>query len=166
LFGILNKHKFVILRKILLLKLNIQSEFRNALFVRILMGVVLFVISLFYVVYNLLIIFNLNPLLIVTCLVLLFTIYCIPDLFEIFTLTIKDDGIEIRMLITGRKKFIAFDSIKNIKRGKVRFRTKAGAISNGYYYSTLIFKDNTSIIISPDHFKNYRTLMSYIYEKF
>ncbi|WP_289057823.1 hypothetical protein [uncultured Flavobacterium sp.] len=146
--------------------MNIQSEFRNTLFVRIIMGGILFVVALFYVLFNLVINFNLNPLFIVACFVLLFIVYCIPDLFEIFTLTIKDDGIETKKIITGNIKFIPYEDITKVKRGKVRFRTKTGAISNGYYYSTLIFKDNKSIIISPDHFKNYHTLMNYIYEKF
>ncbi|KAF2335250.1 hypothetical protein [Flavobacterium nitrogenifigens] len=146
--------------------MNIQSEFRNALFIRILIGILLFMAALFYAVYNLLITFNPNPLLIVACLVVLFVIYCIPDIFEIFVLTIKDGGIEIKKIITGNIKFIPYEDITNIKRGKVRFRTKTGAISNGYYYSTLIFKNSKSIIISPDHFKNYQTLMSCIYEKF
>lgn len=146
--------------------MNIQSEFRKALPIRILIGFLSFTVALFYVLYNFFTGLNLNPLFVMVCILLLFLIYCSLDLFEIFKLTITDEGLEKITIITGKKEFIPFEDIINIKRGKIKIRNRRGDLSNGFHFSTLVLRNNKSIIISPDHFSNYNILMEYIREKF
>lgn len=109
---------------------------------------------------------DLNPLFVMACMLLLFLIYCSLDLVEIFKLTITEVGIEKITIITGRKEFIPFEDIVTIKRGKIKIRNRRGDISDGFHFSTLVLKNNKSIIISPDHFSNYNILMGNIRENF
>jgi len=146
--------------------MNIQSEFRKALPIRILIGFLFFLIALFYVLYIFFMGLDLNPLFVMACMLLLFLIYCSLDLVEIFKLTITEVGIEKITIITGRKEFIPFEDIITIKRGKIKIRNRRGDISDGFHFSTLVLKNNKSIIISPDHFSNYNILMGIIREKF
>lgn len=145
--------------------MNIQSEFRKVLYIRILIGFIFFTIALLYVLYNVLTVLNVNPLFVMAFMLLLFLSYCFPDLFKIFKLKITEDGIEKTVIITGRKEFIPFKDIINIKRGKIKLHNKRGDISEGFHYSTLVLKSKKSVIISPDHFSNYNILMDYIQEK-
>ncbi|GAA6765181.1 hypothetical protein AAFH68_11160 [Flavobacterium sp. CGRL1] len=144
----------------------IASEFRKILGIRIIMGLFLFVITLSYVVYNGFSTSEINPLTVMAYMVLFFLVYCFPDLFKIFKLTITEEGIEKTMVITGAKQFIPFDNIQYIKKGKVKLRNKTGDISDGYYFTTLMLENKKSLVISPDHFENYKILITNIEDNF
>lgn len=147
------------------MNMQINSEFRKALGRRILFGSFLFVITLIYIVYA----FwgnktsAINPLTVMVVMVFAFLIYVAPDLFKICKLTITETGIEKTMVITGKKKFIPFETINIIKKEKIKLQNRGGAaISDGFYFSTLILDNKEKIIISPDHYENYKDLMSAI----
>ncbi len=144
----------------------ITSEFRKIVGIRIIAGFILFVITLSYVLYNGFSTLEINPLVVMAYMFLFFLLYCFPDLFKIYKLTITEKGIEKTLVITGTKQFISFDSIQYIKKGKVKLRSKTGDISDGYHFTTLILENKKSLVISPDHFENYSILMNNIQDNF
>ncbi|MGE6355140.1 hypothetical protein ACQKCJ_14830 [Flavobacterium sp. NPDC079362] len=142
--------------------MQINSEFRKALGRRIIFGCLLFIITLIYILYAFL--GNkespINPLTVIVFMVFAFLIYASPDLFKICKLTITETGIEKTMAITGQKKFIPFETIYMIKKGKIKLQNRGGAaISDGFYFSTLILDNKENIIISPDHYENYKEII-------
>lgn len=148
--------------------MQISSEFRKALGRRIVFGSFLFIIALIYVSFTFL---NsspiaINPLSVIAFMLLAFLIYVSPDLFKICKLTITETGIEKTMIITGQKEFIPFETINYIKKGKIKLRNKGGAdISDGFHFSTIILDNKKSIIVSPDHFENYKDIITAIESK-
>lgn len=147
--------------------MQIKSEFRKALGTRIIFGSILFLITLIYVSSTFLnsASISINPFLVMCLMVLLFLIYVSPDIFRIFKLTITENGIEKTVIITGQKQFIPFDTINYIKRGKINFRNKGGNVSDGFHFSTVMLENKKSLIISPDHFENYKDIMIAIQSK-
>lgn len=116
----------------------LESEFRKSLCRRIVFGFILFIMIALYLLYNGFSTDKVNPLVIISWMLLVFLVYCFPDLFKIFKITITEKGIEKTMIITGTKEFIPFESITNIKRQKIKLRNIRGDISDGYHFSTLI----------------------------
>jgi hypothetical protein len=142
--------------------MQVNSEFRKALGRRIAFGSFLFVITLIYISATFLgnSTPSINPLTVIAFMVLAFLIYVSPDLFKICKLTIDETGIEKTTVITGQKQFIPFETINFIKREKIKLRNKGGAnISDGFHFSTIVLQNKQNIIISPDHFENYKDLM-------
>lgn len=142
--------------------MQVNSEFRKALRRRIAFGSFLFVITLIYISATFLgnSTPSINPLTVIAFMVLAFLIYVSPDLFKICKLTIDETGIEKTTVITGQKQFIPFETINFIKREKIKLRNKGGAnISDGFHFSTIVLQNKQNIIISPDHFENYKDLM-------
>ena len=147
--------------------MQIKSKFRKLFWIRIGIGLVIFILAVCCC-------FNCisddsqnlqNPMLIGALFIVLFLLYLSVDLFTIFKLIITEDGIEKISLIFGRRQFIPFVKIINIKREKITLRSKTGNISDGYYFSIVRFENNKSLTISPDHFKNYEEIMSSIKSK-
>lgn len=149
--------------------MQINSAFRKALARRIVFGSFLFVITLIYVLYTFLgsAAPSINPLTVIAFMILAFLIYVSPDLFKICTLTINENGIEKTIVITGQKQFIPFETINFIKKGKIKLQNRGGAnISDGFHFSTIILDNKKSLIISPDHYENYKDIMFAIESKF
>jgi len=143
--------------------MKIKSEFRKLFWLRIGIGIFLFLSILSFCTYGFL-----NPgqikmqLLIVACIILLFLIYVSLDLFKVFTLKITKNGIEKTSLIFRTKKQIPFTSIFSIEKQKVRSRNTRGYISDGFTLSILKLDNGKSLIISPDSFENYPAIIEAI----
>lgn len=141
--------------------MQINSKFRKVLGIRIGIGFFFFLVTLGFLVLksstNLQ--SSVNPLTVMACMLLLFLIYVAPDLFKIYKLIITEKGIEKTLIVTGQKQFIPFETINFVKKGKIKLRNRGGDISDGFHFSTLVFDNNKSLIISPDHFENYKDIM-------
>lgn len=87
-------------------------------------------------------------------------IYCIGDSFSFKKITVSDNSIEIIQNVGFRKKTFSIENLSeiNMKREEGLY-SKSGKISDGYYYTELIFKTGENLIISPDHYENYRELI-------
>ena len=87
-------------------------------------------------------------------------IYCIGDSFSFKKITISDNSIEIIQNIGFRKKTFSLENLSeiNMKREEGLY-SKSGKISDGFYYTELIFKTGENLIISPDHYENYKDLI-------
>ncbi len=137
-----------------------KSKFRKLFWIRLVLGIVLFVILILILINRVFI----NPqetknlTLVVVVIALLLLSYLSLDLFKVFTLKVSENGIKITFLITKKKKYIPFNSITSIEKEKVTLRNAQGNITDGYYISILNF-ENDSLIISPDNFENYEELM-------
>lgn len=137
-----------------------KSKFRKLFWIRLVLGIVLFVILILILINRVF----LNPqetknlTLVVVVIALLLLSYLSLDLFKVFTLKVSENGIKTTFLITKKKKYIPFNSITSIEKEKVTLRNAQGNITDGYYISILNF-ENDSLIISPDNFENYEELM-------
>ena len=146
----------------------IKSEFRKSLKRRIKLGCVLFIITLIYVLYTFLYSspIQINPLLVLACMTLLFLIYASPDILKISKFTVTQNRLEKTLVITNQTQVIPFEMIHYIKKGKIRLYNRGGThISDGFYFSTIILQNKTSFIISPDHFENYKELITAIRDR-
>ena len=141
-------------------KVKMKTKFRKLFWIRLALGLALFVILILFLINRLL----LNPqetknlTLILVFLALLFLSYLSLDLFKVFSLRVSENGIEITFLITKKKKYIPFNTISSIEKEKITLRNAQGNITDGYYISILKF-ENERLIISPDSFENYEDLM-------
>jgi len=141
--------------------MQIKSKFRKLFWVRIGIGLSLFLSILFFCVNGLRYPDNsTKQALILGFVVLAFLISVSIDLFKVFTLSITENGIEKTSLIFKTKKYIPFDSILNLERQKtVQRNTRGVNISDGYHVSVLKTKAGKQLIISPDSFENYDSLI-------
>ena len=117
--------------------MQIKSKFRKLFWIRIGIGLFLFLSILSFCVNGLR-----NPdnstkqVLILGFVVLAFLIYVSIDLLKVFTLTITEKGIEKTSLIFRTKKYIPFDSILNVERQKsVQKNTRGVNIWDGFHVS-------------------------------
>ena len=141
--------------------MNIKSRFRKLFWIRIGIGLFLFLSILTFCINRLR-----NPdeatkqTLVLAFLVLCFLAYASIDLFKVFSLNIEKNGIEKTLLLFRTKQYFSFDSVLSIERQKATQRNVRNIIiTDGYHLSVLKFKTGKSLIISPDSFENYEELM-------
>lgn len=141
--------------------MQIESKFRKLFWVRIGIGFLTLIITLYICLNSISQYSSLlkNPIFLVSIIFISFLLYVSLDLFEIFKLIITDKGIEKILLISKRKQFIPFKDIIGIKKHKIRMRTKSGNLTDGYSVSILQLVNGKTLIISPDNFENYNDIM-------
>jgi len=141
--------------------MTIKSKFRNLFWVRIGIGLFLFLLILSFCINGLINPENSNKqALILGFVVLAFLIYVSLDLFKVFTLIITENGIEKTSLIFRTKNYVSFNSILGLERQKtVQKNTRGVNISDGYHISILKTKEGKKLMISPDSFENYDSLI-------
>jgi len=142
----------------------IESKFRKLFWIRIGIGVFIFLITLIFIINGLR-----NPTeatkqyLIVAFILLLFLVYVSTGLLETFSLKIMEDGFEKTSLIFRTKEFISFNSILSMERQKVKQNNMRGVnISDGFHFMVLQFENGKDLIISPDNFENYTQIIEAI----
>jgi hypothetical protein len=142
----------------------IESKFRKLFWIRIGIGVSLFLFILSFCIYALL-----NPDkttkqgFSLAFVILFFLIFLSTSIFQIFSLKILENEIEKTSLIFRTKQHISFKSISSINIQKTRFRNTRGVdISEGFHYSILKLENGKSLIISPDNFENYTEVVEAI----
>ncbi len=146
----------------------IKSNFRKQFWARILLGICLFVILLFFSLNTILNDFDKSkiPILCGALAIMSFLIYVSFDLFKLHSIVISENGIEKTSIITKRTEHIPFKLISSIQQQRVKYRnTKGVKISEGHSISILKFENGKSLIISPDTFENYQEIMSAINRK-
>jgi len=138
-----------------------KSKFRNLFWVRIGMGFLVFGLVLYFCLDSLF--RNIKDIMILPAfIVLLFLFYLSSGLSKIHTLTISENGIEIQLFLSQRKRLISFDAIMGFEYETVRYRNRQGYISNGHKMCFLKLKNGERFLISPDTFENYDDLISNI----
>lgn len=148
--------------------MQIQSKFRKLFWVRVGIGCLAFIVTL-YVCLNSISQYSQlrkNPVFIVSAVFLLLFLCAAWDFFKIFKLIVTDQGIEKILLISGQKQCIPFTNITGLKKRKITMQGKAGQLTNGYSISILQLENNKTLIISPDIFENYNDIMVVIKSKF
>ncbi|WP_426485925.1 hypothetical protein [Flavobacterium sp. 2] len=94
---------------------------------------------------------------------LFFHINLIRSVYEI---TVTQKGIKRKTLASNKEDFIPYTSILKVETVRIQGSyTKAGQITTGYFESTVFLKDGTELLISPDHFENYREIIVAIRSK-
>jgi len=84
-------------------------------------------------------------------------------LSNIYKLIISEKGITKTSLLSDKKEFIDFSEIVSVNLNRVDgLQTRAGYISEGYYESIVLLKNNKELLVSPDHFENYIELAGLI----
>ncbi|MBW1655804.1 hypothetical protein [Flavobacterium quisquiliarum] len=147
--------------------MEIKSKFRKLFWVRIGIGFLLFIFTLYLCLnsipqYSQL---SKNPVFIVSSVFLLLFFFGALDLINVFKLIVTDQEIEKIFVISGRKEKIPFTSITSLENKKIRMQTKSGHLTDGYTLTILELDDNSTMIISPDNFSNYKEIMSAIRSK-
>lgn len=140
----------------------IESKFRKLFWVKIAIGFVVFIAVLYYCLNSISEYSQLskNPVFIVSAVfLLLFLCAALDDLFKVCKLIVTDKGIEKILLISGRKQYIPFADIIDIKKRKIIAQGKAGPLTDGYSLSILQLVNDKTLIISPDNFENYNDIM-------
>lgn len=147
--------------------MEIKSKFRKLFWVRIGIGLFVFMIILNICLNSISQYSQLskNPVFIVSLIFLLLFFIAGLNLLETFKLIITDQGIVKISIISGRKREIPFSSIVNLKKQKIRMQTKSGHLTDGYTLSILTLDNNSRLIISPDDFTNYNEIMTAIKSK-
>lgn len=141
--------------------MQIKSKFRKLFWVRIAIGFLAFIFTLYLCLSSISQYSQLrkNPVFIVSAVFLLLFLCAAWDLFKVFKLIITDQGIEKILLISGRKKFVPFTSIIGLKKRKITLQGKSGKLTDGYSVSILQLENKKSLVISPDIFENYNEIM-------
>lgn len=97
-------------------------------------------------------------------------IFQIINLKSVYKIMISNEGITKAYIISRQSEFIPFSNIKNTQLNHVRGTwTDAGQITEGYYESVIILKNNKILLITPDYFENYKELikvLSYNFTEF
>jgi hypothetical protein len=85
------------------------------------------------------------------------------DIRKIYKIKVVKNGILKIGVFENKEKLILFRDIKEVRLEKVEgMSSDAGEITLGYYESILILNTNEKILISPDHFENYKEIMKII----
>ena len=106
--------------------MEIKSKFRKLFWVRIGIGFLLFIFTLYLCLnsipqYSQL---SKNPVFIVSSVFLLLFFFGALDLINVFKLIVTDQEIEKIFVISGRKEKIPFTSITSLENKKIRIRNK------------------------------------------
>lgn len=85
------------------------------------------------------------------------------DIRKIYKIKVIKKGILKILVFQNKQELILFTDIKEVRSEKVDgMSSDAGEITLGYFESILILNTNKKILISPDHFENYKEIMKTI----
>jgi hypothetical protein len=85
------------------------------------------------------------------------------DIRKIYKIKVVKNGILKILVFQNKEELILFTDIKEVRSEKVDgMSSDAGEITLGYFESILILNTNEKILISPDHFENYKEIMKTI----
>lgn len=81
-------------------------------------------------------------------------------LSNIYKLVIFENGITKISFLSDKKEFLNFSEVVSVNLNRIDgLQTRAGYISEGYYESIVLLKNHKALLVSPDHFENYRELV-------
>lgn len=145
------------------MEIVVVSKFKSLFWIKISLGIIVFLLVLFYCIKIIVSDFNKNsiPILIGGIVVLLFILYVSLDVFKLFKLKITNSGMEKTTLLSNRKEFIAFNSITCFQREIVIPKNIRGQITDSYYVY-ILKTENRKLIISPSDFENYDEIVNSI----
>lgn len=143
--------------------MELTSEFRTLFILRKISGVIfLFVICCFLL--NMGLERNKWVIILISFIVIIVSYITLKnDIRKIYKIKVVKNGILKIAVFENKEKLILFKDIKEVRLEKVEgMSSDAGEITLGYYESILILNTNEKILISPDHFENYKEIMKII----
>lgn len=145
------------------MEIVVVSKFKSSFWIKISLGIIVFLFVLFYCIKIIVSDFNKNsiPILIGGIVVLLFILYISLDVFKLYKLKITDSGIEKITIVNKRIEFILFNSITSFQKEIITPKNTRGQIADRYDVYILKF-ENKKLIISPNDFENYDEIIETI----
>ena len=143
--------------------MELTSEFRTLFILRKISGVIfLFVVCCFLL--NMGLERNQWVIILISLIVIIVSYIILKnDIRKFYKIKVVKNGILKIAIFENKEKLILFRDIKEVRLEKVEgMSSDAGEITLGYYESILILNTNEKILISPDHFENYKEIMKII----
>lgn len=140
----------------------IESKFSKLFLLKIFMGFVVFVFTLYFFIQS---VINAHTkskisILVFTSFTLIFLIYLSSDVLKIFQLKISVKNIYKVNMFTKNIEIIPFESITNFKQKTITPKNTRGQINNSYNTYFVYYNNNKkSFIISPNYFENHKEIV-------
>ena len=143
--------------------MELTSEFRTLFILRKISGFI-FLLVICCLLMNIGLVRNEWVIILISLIILVISYIILKnDIRKIYKIKVVKNGILKIPIFNNKEKLILFSDIKEVRLEKVEgMSSDAGEITLGYYESILILKTNEKILISPDHFENYKEIMKTI----